>query len=96
MDIHVIAPLSMKLPESCTLHVRNTVDRQISKFYFEQIVVPQTAKQIGADVLHIPYWAPPFKSPCPMVVTVHDIIPLLLPEHSRSLFHRVYLSLIHI
>jgi len=93
MDIHVIAPLSKKLPESCTLHVRNTVDRQINKFYFEQIVVPQTAKQIGADVLHIPYWAPPFKSPCPMVVTVHDIIPLLLPEHNRSLFHRVYTSL---
>lgn len=93
VDIHVISPLSANLPEACTLHVYDTVDRQINKFGFEQIVVPRTARKIRADVLHIPYWAPPFRSPCPLVVTVHDIIPLLLPEHSRSLLLRIYTSL---
>jgi len=93
VDIHVIAPLSTQVPEVCTLHVCATVDRQINKFGFEQIAVPRTAKKIGADVLHIPYWAPPFRSPCPLVVTVHDIIPLLLPEYSRSWLLRIYTSL---
>ena len=93
MEIHVISPLPTQLPESCILHVHNTVDRQINKFYFEQIIVPRTAKQIEADVIHVPYWSPPFKSPCPMVITIHDIIPLLLPEQRRSLIHRVYTSI---
>jgi len=93
IDIHVISPLSAQLPDDCTLHVYDTVDRHINKFIFEQITVPRIAKKIGADVLHIPYWAPPFRSPCPLVVTVHDIIPLLIPEYNHSLLLRIYTSL---
>ncbi|MBH27622.1 MAG: hypothetical protein CL789_00085 [Chloroflexi bacterium] len=93
MEIHVISPVSTEVPDSCTLHVHNTLDRQINKFYFEQVIVPRAAKQVGADVLHIPYWSPPFKSPCPVIITIHDIIPILLPEHSRSLIHRVYTAI---
>lgn len=93
IDIHVISPLSAQIPDNCTLHVYDTVDRHINKFGFEQITVPRIAKKIGADVLHVPYWAPPFRSPCPLVVTVHDIIPLLIPEYNHSLLLRIYTSL---
>jgi glycosyltransferase involved in cell wall biosynthesis len=93
VDIHVISPLSAQLPDNCTLHVYDTVDRHINKFIFEQITVPRIAKKIGADVLHVPYWAPPFRSPCPLVVTVHDVIPLLMPEYNHSLLLRIYTSL---
>ena len=32
IDIHVISPLSAQLPDDCTLHVYDTVDRHINKF----------------------------------------------------------------
>ena len=39
-----------------------------------------------ADLIHFPYFDPfyltlPFWTPCPSVVTVHDVIPLVYPEH---------------
>jgi len=40
----------------------------------------------GADIIHYPYFDPffrtlPLRSPVPFVVTVHDLIPLLYPQH---------------
>jgi len=38
----------------------------------------------GFDVLHSPAFVAPVKSPCPMVITVHDITYLLYPSHFTS------------
>lgn len=40
----------------------------------------------GIDLVHYPYFDPffrtlPFRSPVPLVVTVHDLIPLVFPKH---------------
>jgi len=48
------------------------------------------AHQRGADLLHVPYWAPPARAPLPTVVTIHDLIPLLLPAYRGDARVRLY------
>jgi hypothetical protein len=52
----------------------------LAKLWFEQFGVPLAAARLRADVLHVPYFAPPLRAAMPVVATVLDIIPLLLPE----------------
>ncbi len=66
----------------------------LSKLVWEQVTIPRVAARLRADVLWIPYWAAPFRSPCPVVVTVHDLIPQLLPEYRGNLLHRLYTHLV--
>jgi glycosyltransferase involved in cell wall biosynthesis len=68
--------------------------KQLRKVWWEQVSVPQAAAQVGADLLWIPYWAAPAWQPCPVVVTVHDLIPALLPLYRGNLFNRLYTSLV--
>lgn len=56
---------------------------------WEQIGLPRTAAAIKANVLHANAVAPMF-SPCPVVVTIHDLIPLVLPEFKASTSSRGY------
>lgn len=64
----------------------------IAKVRFEQWTIPARAR--AADVLHVPYWAPPLRQPVPTVVTVHDLIPLLLPAYRTDWRVRVYSRLV--
>ncbi len=64
-----------------------------SKLWYEQITVPEGARAADADLLHIPYWAPPWHSPAPTVVTIHDLIPLIVPEYRRDPRLRAYAEL---
>jgi len=64
------------------------------KLLFEQSNVPRAARAYGADVLHVPYWAPPLRSSVPIVVTIHDIIPLILPQYRGGPLVRAYTQLV--
>jgi glycosyltransferase involved in cell wall biosynthesis len=66
----------------------------LAKLWFEQIGVPCAAVRLQADLLHVPYFAPPLVSPTPVVATVLDIIPLLLPEYRGSAAVRAYMRLV--
>jgi glycosyltransferase involved in cell wall biosynthesis len=66
----------------------------LGKVWWEQIVVPRTARHLGADLLHVPYWAPPMRSSLPTVVTVHDLIPLLLKPYRGSTLVRLYTAFV--
>ncbi len=46
----------------------------------EQVHWPQAARRWSLDVLHSPYVYKPYALPCPSVVTVYDLIPLVFPE----------------
>ncbi|MDZ4717673.1 MAG: glycosyltransferase family 1 protein [Roseiflexaceae bacterium] len=72
----------------------DTRNRQLAKLWFEQIGAPFAAKRIHADLLHIPYFAPPYYSTVPVVVSVLDLIPLLLPEYRGRLLVRLYTRLV--
>ncbi|HUN22911.1 MAG TPA: glycosyltransferase family 1 protein [Anaerolineales bacterium] len=97
LEIVLIAPLGTHYQPSSPVIQLQTVASgagHLGKLRFEQVSVPSLASKIGADILHIPYWAPPLRSRIPFVVTVHDIIPLMLPEHRGSLLARLYTSLV--
>jgi len=66
----------------------------ISKVWFEQVEFPRAAAKMGADIAFVPYWAPPFECRAPVAVTVHDVIPLALPEYRGGALQRLYTSLV--
>lgn len=63
-----------------------------AKLLFEQRSFPTAAR--SADLAHVPYWAPPLAARVPVVVTVHDLIPLLLPAYRRRLDVRAYVAVV--
>jgi glycosyltransferase involved in cell wall biosynthesis len=66
----------------------------LAKLYWEQVVVPQMARRLQADVLWVPYWAAPYWQPTPTVVTVHDMIPRLFPIYQGGWLQRAYIALV--
>jgi glycosyltransferase involved in cell wall biosynthesis len=66
----------------------------LGKVWFEQIAFPRACARLGADLAHVPYWAPPMRSPVPTVVTIHDLIPLILREYRGGPLQRLYTALV--
>ncbi len=66
----------------------------VGKVLFEQRDFPRACAAVGADLAHVPYWGSPLRSPVPLVVTVHDITTLHVPEYRRSLGARLYNALV--
>lgn len=64
------------------------------KVAFEQMAFPLACRRLGADVAWVPYWAGPLWSPCPTVVTIHDIIPVLFPAYRGGILGEAYLRLV--
>jgi glycosyltransferase involved in cell wall biosynthesis len=49
----------------------------------EQFEVPSLCKSLSLDLLHVPYqYGVPLLLPCPLVITVHDLIPFLFRTRS--------------
>ena len=69
-------------------------NKNFAKLWFEQIGVPMAAARLRADLLHVPYFAPPLSAAMPVVATVLDIIPLLLPEYRGGRAVRAYMRLV--
>jgi glycosyltransferase involved in cell wall biosynthesis len=65
-----------------------------AKVRFEQALAPRAAASVGADLYHVPYWAAPLQSPVPVVVTIHDLIPLLLSAYRGGALARAYTALV--
>lgn len=80
-----VEPVRVPLP-------RLPIDFQ--KLWFEQVALPRAAAYWRAERLFVPYWAPPLRAPAPLIVTVHDLIPLLFPEYRASLSARLYTALV--
>jgi glycosyltransferase involved in cell wall biosynthesis len=66
----------------------------LAKVWFEQVRFPRACARIGAGVAHVPYWAPPLRSPVPTVVTIHDLIPLVLADYRGGPLVRLYTRLV--
>ncbi len=65
----------------------------LAKIYFEQWALPRAACRAGMDLLHVPYFAPPLAAGLPVVVTIHDLIPLILPAYRGGPGVRAYMRL---
>ncbi len=70
------------------------INTNLAKLWFEQITFPRACRRLGADVAFVPYWGSPWWQPCPVVVTVHDLIPLLLPLYRGGVLQRAYTALV--
>ncbi len=80
-----------------TIQVHTPLDnlnRNLAKLWFEQVTFPRACRRLGADVAFVPYWGSPWWQPCPVVVTVHDLIPLLLPLYRGGPLQRAYSGLV--
>ncbi|MBN1137354.1 MAG: glycosyltransferase family 4 protein [Anaerolineae bacterium] len=66
----------------------------LGKLLFEQAAFPRACRRWRADVAHVPYWGSPLWPGLPAVVTVHDLIPLLLPAYRGGLLVQLYTRLV--
>jgi len=62
----------------------------LGKLRWEQRDWPRAARRDGADLLHSPYFALPLFRHLPAVVTIHDLIPMILPAYRPSAKVRAY------
>ncbi|MCS6802253.1 MAG: glycosyltransferase family 1 protein [Chloroflexota bacterium] len=69
---------------------RDLVMRTDRRLWWQQLELPRRAT--GADLLHVPGFDAPARAPCPVVLTVHDLIgalfPKILPPVSRLYWAR--------
>jgi glycosyltransferase involved in cell wall biosynthesis len=83
---------------SCILHPVPTpfdsISENLAKLWFEQVSFPRACRRQGAEIAHVPYFASPLFPITPTVVTVHDLIPMLLPAYRGSILVRLYTRLV--
>lgn len=56
--------------------------------------VARAAARARIDLLHIPTFSAPLRASIPLVVTIHDVIPLVLPAYRRSRAMRAHLAVV--
>lgn len=67
----------------------------VAKLVWEQHTFPHAAKQRGARLLHVPYFAPPRRGlGIPIVTTIHDLISLRLPAYRATPTAQAYARLV--
>ncbi len=94
--LRAIAPGWRFLPQhpDRSAFMARLLGENLYKVWFEQVAFPTQARRVGADVAHVPYWGGPMRCPCPVVTTVHDLIPLLMPQYHGDWRVRAYLRLV--
>lgn len=71
-----------------------SLTENLSKLWFEQISFPRACIDQEVDVAHVPYFASPLRTRSKTVVTIHDLIPLILPAYRGSIPVRLYARLV--
>lgn len=66
----------------------------LEKLWWEQVGLVQAARKESVDLLHCPYFAGPVVSPFPLVITIHDVIPYVLPEYAWRKISHLYVWLV--
>ena len=67
---------------------------RLVKLVWEQVTFPGWCRRLGADVAFVPYWGSPYRPPCPTLVTIHDLIPLLRDDYATKPTARAYNRLV--
>jgi glycosyltransferase involved in cell wall biosynthesis len=64
------------------------------KVWWEQSGLVSSTRRSGVALVHVPYFSAPLRQVAPHVVTVHDVIPFVLPEYAGSRKMRAYLRIV--
>ena len=67
---------------------------RLGKLWWEQVALKRACASERVDLLHSPYFASPLYPNVPTVVTVHDVIPMVLPAYGSALHSRLYMKLV--
>jgi len=67
--------------------------RATVRVLWEQLVQPWALRQVGADLVHGPVFISPLISPCPSIVTIHDLSFIRFPDLFKPL-NRLYLTVL--
>jgi glycosyltransferase involved in cell wall biosynthesis len=81
-------------PDVSLAHAPTRFDGHLGKVWFEQVSFPRAAADVAADLIHVPYWAPPLSSPLPLITTIHDVIALSMPVYQGGVLARLYTALV--
>jgi glycosyltransferase involved in cell wall biosynthesis len=84
-------------PRACLRSEPVALDRwseNLAKVWFEQVAFRRACQRERVELAHVPYFASPLFPPTRTVVTIHDLIPLLLPLYRGSLLVRLYTRLV--
>jgi glycosyltransferase involved in cell wall biosynthesis len=74
----------------------DSISGDLAKLWFEQVSFPRACSLLRLDIAHVPYFASPLFPKTPTVVTIHDLIPLILPLYRGSVLVRLYTRLVAI
>jgi glycosyltransferase involved in cell wall biosynthesis len=66
----------------------------VESLWWEQMGLVQAASREKVDLVHCPYFAAPVARTRPTVVTIHDVIPLVLPEYRARETSPFYTSMV--
>jgi glycosyltransferase involved in cell wall biosynthesis len=71
----------------------NSIERSKDKFW-EEVHIPMRVSYEGIDLYHVPQngIGIPLEKRCPLVVTVHDLIPYVYPETVGRGYLKIFLS----
>ncbi len=70
------------------------VSGNLAKVWFEQVAFRRACQRERVPLAHVPYFASPLFPPARTIVTIHDLIPLLLPAYRGSALVRMYTRLV--
>jgi glycosyltransferase involved in cell wall biosynthesis len=99
LEISLVAPdrvagYPAALPPRVTLRPIACRPGNLGKLWFEQVAFPRACRRLGVDLAHVPYFASPLSPSVPTVVTIHDLIPMVLPLYRGGPLVRLYTSLV--
>jgi glycosyltransferase involved in cell wall biosynthesis len=77
-----------------TLRERLRRDRRLRRAGWELVGVARAARVARPDLLHVPHFSAPVRPGVALVVTIHDVIPLVLPDYRASRAMRLHLAAI--
>jgi glycosyltransferase involved in cell wall biosynthesis len=97
-EFHLVVPASpgIRPPEGLAVPTQLVPcgASNLDKVRFEQVLFPRACRGLKAELAHVPHWAPPLSSPVPIVVTIHDLIPQILPEYRGGPRVRLYTAMV--
>ncbi|MEA2523724.1 MAG: hypothetical protein QOF73_951 [Thermomicrobiales bacterium] len=97
LDLRLLMP-NWEDPESLSSRSENALlhrlrrDRRFRRASWELLGVASAARAERPDLLHIPHFSAPLRVGCPLVITIHDVIPLVLPAYRASRPMRLHLA----
>lgn len=90
IELVLISPRAVKSLSVPLREARPHFPGNLAKIEFEHLNFPRACNRMCCSVAHVPHFGPPLFPSVPTVVTVHDLIPIILPEYRGSLFVRTY------